>query len=136
MEVILKLNRWANAHTNYGIDALRIALGLFLAYKGIAFFNSEYLDNIAGSEGIYFLLTHYISMAHLAGGILIALGLITRLSALIQIPILAGAVIMNFTGTMNVSYLAQAGIALILCIFFLFYGSGKHSVDYKLKMHR
>lgn len=136
MEIILKLNRWANAHTNYGIDALRVALGLFLAYKGIAFFNSEYLDNIAGSEGIYFLLTHYISMAHLAGGILIALGLITRLSALLQIPILAGAVIMNFTGTMNVSNLAQAGIALILCIFFLFYGSGKHSVDYKLKMHR
>jgi putative oxidoreductase len=136
MEIILKLNRWANAHTNYGIDALRVALGLFLAYKGIAFFNSEYLDNIAGSEGIYFLLTHYISMAHLAGGILIALGLITRLSALVQIPILAGAVIMNFTGNMNVSNLAQAGVALILCIFFMIYGSGKHSVDYKLKMHK
>lgn len=136
MDVILKLNRWANSHTNYGIDGLRIALGLFLVYKGISFFNTTYLDNAAPSEGMLFFLTHYISMAHLAGGILIAIGLLTRLSALLQIPILAGAVIINFTGTMIVSNLAQAGIALILSIFFLVYGSGKHSADYKLRMHK
>jgi uncharacterized membrane protein YphA (DoxX/SURF4 family) len=136
MEIILKLNRWANAHTNYGIDALRIALGLFLTYKGIAFLNTQYFDNMAGTEGYYFLASHYISMAHLAGGILIAIGLITRLAAIIQIPILVGAIIVNFTGYMMVSNLVQASVALALTVFFVFYGSGKHSVDYKLKMHK
>ena len=31
------LNKWANAHTNYGLDIIRIALGFFLIYKGASF---------------------------------------------------------------------------------------------------
>jgi putative oxidoreductase len=136
MDIILKLNRWANAHTNYGIDALRVILGAFLIYKGIFFMGSNYADNMVDSGGSYLFLIHYIAMAHLAGGVLIAIGLITRYSALVQVPILIGALVVNFTGSFNMSNFVQAFVALVLSVFFVIYGSGKHSVDHQLRMHK
>ena len=38
------------------------------------------------------LIIHYISLAHLAGGFMLIVGIVTRLAAAIQIPILFGAV--------------------------------------------
>lgn len=141
MSAILKLNRWANAHTNIAIDVLRFALGSFLFYKGIFFFaesNSaetyRMLAVLPGSAS-NMIIIHIIAMAHVCGGILIALGLITRLAVLFQIPILLAAVFVNLVGEMNTLGLMQSGISLLVCLFFLFYGSGKHSVDYSLKMH-
>lgn len=44
---IKKLNKCANSHAYYPIDILRIALGIFLALKGIYFFkNSSYLESL------------------------------------------------------------------------------------------
>lgn len=140
MKTILKLNRWANAHTNFVMDALRVLFGALIFYKGVLFLEeTEYVYDILkplhASEGTYFVLVHYIALAHLCGGLFIMMGLITRLSSLVQLPILMGAVLINFMGTMDLSNLAQASIGLVLCIFFLFFGSGKHSVDYNLKLH-
>jgi hypothetical protein len=36
---------------------------------------------------------------------------------------------------MNISNLIQACVGLILCTFFVFYGSGRHSVDHSLRLH-
>ena len=140
MRTVVRLNKWANAHTNFAIDALRIATGLFLVYKGIQFATqTQYLVDILGpmgrSLGASLFLVHYVSMAHLCGGLLIALGLLTRLSLLIQLPILVGAVIVNFIGVMDVSNLLQATLVLASALFFVFYGSGQHSMDYSLKMN-
>lgn len=141
MGAILKLNRWANAHTNVGIDVLRVVLGAFLFYKGIFFFSESnatetyrMLAVLPGSAS-NMIIVHIIAMAHICGGILIALGLITRLAVAVQLPILIPAVLVNIAGDVNFIGLAQSGICLLLCVFFLFYGSGKHSVDYSLKMH-
>ncbi len=79
---------------------------------------------------------HYVAPAHLIGGLLISFGLLTRWSIIAQLPILLGAIIINFIGDMNVVYLITACITMITCVFFLFYGSGKHSVDYYLKMEQ
>jgi len=40
-----------------------------------------------------FLFAHFIAFAHLVGGLLIAMGLITRPAILFQLPILIGAVL-------------------------------------------
>ena len=40
METIKTLNKWANAHTYYPLDILRIFLGGFLFYKGIYFMSN------------------------------------------------------------------------------------------------
>lgn len=140
MKTVVKLNKWANAHTNFAIDALRIATGLFLVYKGIQFATqTQYLVDILGpmgkSLGASLILVHYVAMTHLCGGLLIALGLLTRISLLVQLPILIGAVIVNFVGVMDVSNLIQALLVLTSALFFVFYGSGKHSMDYSLKMN-
>ncbi len=140
MPTIKSLNKWANAHTYYPLDLLRIALGVFLFIKGIDFVsNSQILvdlikpvQNLAGTM----IVIHYVAPAHLVGGILIAFGLLTRWSVMAQLPLLLGAVLINFIGEMNVSNLIIASIILLLCIFFLLYGSGKHSVDYYLKMQQ
>ncbi len=79
---------------------------------------------------------HYVVPAHFIGGILIIVGLLTRWAVIAQIPILIGAVIINFAGEMSTNNLILAITALLLCIFFAFYGSGKHSVDKYLKMQQ
>lgn len=138
MGAIKSLNKWANAHTYYPIDILRIALGVFLFLKGVQFMQNqqvlgehfEAIENITGGM----LLLHLIIPAHFVGGVLIVFGLLTRWAVAIHIPILIGAVVINFTGEMNVTNLTLATITLFVCIFFLFYGSGKHSADYFFKM--
>ena len=139
METVDNWNRWANAHTNFFTDALRILFGAFIMYKGFFFLDqADYLENLfrnVSGKGAYFVLIHYVALSHLCGGFFIVLGLLTRWCALIQVPILLGAVLINFVGEMNVSNLLQAFIGLLVCGFFIFYGSGRHSVDHGLRLH-
>lgn len=138
MNNVKQLNKWANAHTYLTLDLVRIALGVFLFTKGISFItNIQYLvdlispiDRIGG--GMF--LIHYIAPAHRIGGILIVFGLLTRWAIIAQLPILIGAIIVNFMGEMHSQNLLLALLILVVCLFFLFYGSGKHSADYYFKM--
>jgi uncharacterized membrane protein YphA (DoxX/SURF4 family) len=82
------------------------------------------------------LILHYIPFAHFAGGFFIIVGLLTRWAVAIQFPLLAGAILTNFLGEMNSTNLMLGSVTLAVCIFFLFYGSGKHSTDYHLKMQQ
>ena len=140
MGTIKTLNKWANNHTYLPIDLLRIALGIFLFIKGINFMaDSEMLMNIfkpmqnmAGGM----LISHYVAPAHFLGGILIAFGLLTRWAIIAQIPILIGAIVINFVGEMDSNNLLLAIITLLVCGFFLIYGSGRRSADYYLKMQQ
>lgn len=140
MGTIKSLNKWANAHTHFSIDILRIALGLFLFMKGLSFMQNistlnalfEPIQHIPGGM----ILLHYVIPAHFIGGILVAFGLLTRWVIIAQLPILIGAVIINFTGEMNSNNLLLAIVVLIVCLWFLVYGSGKHSADYYLKMQQ
>lgn len=140
METIKSLNKWANSHTYIPLDLLRVALGMFLFMKGISFMSdSEMLvslfkpmQNMAGGM----IMVHYVAPAHFLGGILIAFGLLTRWTIIAQIPILIGAVLINFVGEMNTNNLVLAITTLLVCSFFLLYGSGKHSLDYYFKMQK
>jgi uncharacterized membrane protein YphA (DoxX/SURF4 family) len=140
METILKLNRWANAHTNIGIDVLRILLGAFLFYKGLFLFSNDslegnrILESMPGLGG-NLLLIHYVAMAHVCGGAFIAMGLLTRFAVVVQLPILVAAVIINSMGTANLQGVVEASLSLALSVFFLVFGSGKHSVDHSLRLH-
>ncbi|OED41482.1 DoxX family protein [Flavobacteriaceae bacterium (ex Bugula neritina AB1)] len=140
MPTIKSLNKWANAHSYYPLDILRIALGVFLFLKGIDFLSHSQIlvnllkpvQNLAGAM----IVIHYVAPAHLIGGVLIAFGLLTRWSVVAQLPLLIGAIVINFVGEMSVTNLVIASVIFLLCLFFLFYGSGKHSVDYYLKMQQ
>lgn len=140
MATIKTLNKWANAHTYYALDLLRVALGVFLFAKGIELMSNQQqmieiikpFENLFDGMGIL----HYVVPAHFVGGFLIVIGLLTRWAVLAQVPILLGAVLVNFLGEMNVTNLILASVTLMICLFFLFYGSGMHSADYYLKMQK
>lgn len=140
MDTIKALNKWANIHTYLPLDLLRIGLGVFLFTKGIFFMSSsqiliELLSPLQNWAGSMFII-HYVAPAHFIGGLLIMFGLLTRWAILAQLPILIGAIAINFAGEMQMGNFILASITFLVCIFFLIYGSGKNSADYYFKMQQ
>lgn len=140
MGYIKTLNKWANRHTYWPLDLLRVFFGIFLFSKGLQFMgNSQDLIDLIKpiqNMGGGMLAVHYVTPAHLIGGILIVFGLLTRWSVVAQFPIVLGAVLINFFGDMNTTNLILSLVALILSVFFFFYGSGKRSADYYFEMQQ
>jgi uncharacterized membrane protein YphA (DoxX/SURF4 family) len=140
MDTVKSLNKWANRHTSYPVDILRIALGVFLFMKGVSFVTgsqdiADAFAPFANFSGGMFIFT-YVASAHIMGGIMIAIGLLTRWAIWAQLPILIGAVGISLFGSANTQNLVLALITLIVCVFFLIYGSGKRSADYYFKMQK
>jgi uncharacterized membrane protein YphA (DoxX/SURF4 family) len=144
MNVVSKIEHWADAHHPKWIDFIRVILGLFIFYKGILFIsNTDALLEIMKSADLQFVnlgLAHFVAFAHLVGGILIAMGLVTRLAIGFQIPILLGAVLFvnSQEGFLSVTNNLEFGVSLavlILLVVFFIYGSGKFSVDHWMKRH-
>ena len=120
----------------------RIVVGIVLLVKGILFVsNSQQLQQLILSSrfaaGVRFL-TAYITFAHLLGGVFIIIGLFTRLAALLQIPVLIGAIFfilpwqVHITG---VNELILSSVVLVLLVFILWKGSGEISMEQYLKRH-
>ena len=144
METSGKIQHWADTHHPSWLDFIRIALGLFILYKGILFISNTgaLLEIMKNSELQFFnlALAHYVAFAHLVGGLLIALGLVTRFAIIFQLPILFVAVFFvnieqGFLSVSNNLEFELSLIVLILLFVFLFYGSGRVSLDYWMKKH-
>lgn len=131
---------WLNENREMAIEGLRIYLGIALLIKGIQFMVSEelaaeYMQHIT-IPFFEFLSLHVVAVIHIAGGTLLAMGLITRIAALIQIPNLLGAIFFVhlqqglFTRAQNLEFVIL--ILLLLCVFAI-YGSGRLSVDYVIE---
>ncbi len=140
MDRVKHLNKWANAHTSYPVDLLRIALGVFLFIKGTSFITGardigDDLSSISNFSGGMFIF-HYVAAAHIMGGVMIAVGLLTRWAIWAQLPILIGAIVVSFIGEFHFWNMFLAFVTFVICIFFLVYGSGKHSADYYFKMQK
>lgn len=144
MNVVEKVEHWGDMHHAKWLDILRIGLGLLIVSKGIAFISDTEAQiswitraNSFGFSGMMVLmLVHIVAFAHLAGGVLIALGLVTRFAAVFQIPILVGAVFfVNLTRGFSVlnSELWISFTVLMLLIVFWVVGSGPYSVDEWMK---
>src|ERR1043166_2368524 len=129
------------------IDLVRIYLGIALFAKGLYFLSHQEALNklLEGSENLAFAqaaAAHYVIPAHLVGGLLLALGLLTRLAALSQIPILLGALF--YVWLPKVVFVEQrqnfefTALVLFLLVLVSIYGAGRISVDHLLmrKEHR
>lgn len=140
MGTIKTWNKWANAHTYYGLDLVRVALGVFLIVKGVSFMSNldEFIAVMQPFEDLpgSFIILHYVAAAHFVGGFFIVIGLLTRWAVAFQFPILFGAIMTNFLGEMVPANLIMAIVVFLACVFFFVYGSGKHSSDYYLKMQQ
>ena len=136
MNLLQKIDSWAYRHHPKWLDVLRILLGVIIFMKGYFFIkNTDMLMSIMTNSKfpwVSLILAHYVAFAHLVGGFMIAIGLLTRLVVIFQLPVLIGAVI--FVNAQHGffsenSELMFSIIVLFLLIFFLIYGSGPMSID-------
>ncbi len=140
-----QLRNWSTAHHPRWLVIVRIALGLFLMAKGINFMrDTTLLDRLLyGSSSLAEHNTGWlpilITWANLLGGFMILVGLWTRLVALLQLPILIGAIVFinaQKGGFAPESELGLAILTLLLAIFFLLEGSGPLSLDTYFERNR
>lgn len=140
MSVITDVERWGNSHRPGFLDILRIALGVYITYKGLFFItHMNELENTTSGVNTWFagaFIAHYVVFAHILAGPLIAVGLFTRICCLIQIPILIGAVVfVNYPKGIfsigNHMELEVSAAVLLLLIVFMVFGAGKYSIDEK-----
>jgi uncharacterized membrane protein YphA (DoxX/SURF4 family) len=117
---------------------LRIILGLYLIWKGIVFIrDTALLEQLIERTGVGVfssnsnILSFVVAYLSLLCGLFIACGLWTKLSSIIQIPILIVAVFfVNINRIDNSAFeLVLSIITLLLLIFFAFKGSGTLSAD-------
>lgn len=131
---------WANSHREYWLDCVRIYLGVGLFARGLLLitnnstgFFEELIQRSGQSWLTHGVLLHYVILAHFVGGLLLTIGFLTRIAALIQIPVLLGAVffVHRAEGLLaSTQSLEFSGLVLFLLIVFLVSGAGKLSLDY------
>ena len=133
--------RKVEANKDLCFDLLRIYLGIGLFVKGILFLTdmttlSDLMLQSGKFQPLSFLLTHYIPLAHVGGGFMMAVGLWTRTAILANIPVLFGAVFFVyfekglFTQNQGLEFTA---LVFFLLIVLLIWGPGRWSVDNYLK---
>lgn len=117
------------------VELLRVYFGIALFLKGLYF-----IGNMKESFGMLsyqfpyvdFLFSHYVVLAHIGGGICIALGLFSRYAALFNVPVLIAAIffVQAKNGAFNTgTEIELAFMVLMLLFFFIWEGSGLFSVD-------
>lgn len=123
---------WLETHRDIAYSLTRIYLGIALFVRGWIFLSDpSAITILAEAQKVYWWYS-YIIGAHLVGGLLLAAGLLTRFSALLQIPILAGAVLFIHLehGLMTVGQsLELASLILFLLLVYFFFGAGLFAID-------
>ena len=142
MYLLHKIDVWSEKHHPLWLDFFRVLLGTILVWQAIYFIvNKAAIVQIVDQYGFgFYTMTaaHVVIGIHLAGGLLIFFGLLTRFAAAIQIPVLLCNIIFIVlpNGFMSLRSEAELTIAVTaLVLLFLFEGSGHYSVDSYLKRH-
>jgi uncharacterized membrane protein YphA (DoxX/SURF4 family) len=139
MQPIQRFLTWADAHRDQWLDCVRIYIGLGLFARGLLLITNTstgYFVDLLQRSGQSWLtngiLLHYVMIAHLVGGLLLTIGLLTRIAALVQIPILVGAVFFvhkqDGLFALGQSLELSALVLFLLCLFTVA-GAGKLSLD-------
>lgn len=137
MDLLHRIELWGSKHHPKWVDIFRIALGIFLIIRGIQFPQQmevvlRKLPFMSFGSFSLIMLEHYIIFAHLVGGFLLVVGVLTRFACLVQIPILLGAIFF-----VNSSYgdlwhpfseLYISVLVFFMLIYFLIVGNGGFSL--------
>lgn len=134
---------WFEERKDWAIEFLRMVLGIMLFLKGFSFMRNmdQLLDLVGLSTTLWVagVFAHYIVFAHLLGGIFLTIGLITRVVALIQLPIVFGGIIalfLKFGWSDSSDSLVYTALVFMLLVMYLFYGGGRLSADYFLSRNQ
>ena len=130
---------WIQGHEDVFRDLVRMYLGVGLFVKGLYLMSHRneldqllgQLDNASFAQAA---AAHYVIPVHIVGGLVLAIGLLTRLAALLQIPILLGAVFYVHLPQMALidsrQSLEFSALVLFLLVLVVAYGAGRFSVDH------
>jgi uncharacterized membrane protein YphA (DoxX/SURF4 family) len=141
MKNINDCKQWIQSHVDVVIDLVRMYLGVGLFVKGLYFLmhKEEMLKLLEGPDNMVFAqgaVAHYVIPVHLVGGLLLAIGLLTRLAALAQMPILIGAIcyvwmprVLLFEQRQSFEF---AALVLFLLALVFVYGGGRFSLDHRI----
>lgn len=140
--IVTRYHPFGPLRKSFVLLVARIIVGLILFVKGILFLrNSEQLEQLILASrfapGVAFL-TAYITFAHLFGGVFIIIGLFTRIAALLQIPILLGALFFILPWQMHITGVDELILSIVvlgLLVLILLKGSGEFSMEEYLKSH-
>ena len=143
MGMLQRLEKWSTTHHPRWLVFLRVALGISLTLKGYTFlYNRVTLENLLAQSGIdqyNSWLPYVIAWLHLICGFFITIGLFTRLSALIMIPILVFAVFF-INAPLGIfapgSEFVFSFLVLLMLVFFFIEGGGQLSMDNALKKYQ
>jgi len=132
MKIFNEIVDWLNTNHDLAYSIIRMFLGAALFVRGLILLSDPAaISELAGLNNLYWWFS-YITIIHLVGGLLLTLGFLTRIAALLQIPILAGAVFFIHMRqglvTEGQSLELSALVFVLLMIYFLF-GSGSLSLD-------
>lgn len=130
---------WTEAHRSLWLDCTRILLGFGILMRGVRLIThastGHPVDLLPADES--WLLTsgvlYYAMFAQLLGGVLLMIGFFTRLAALMQIPILVGALFLvprQDGWPVPGPALEFSALVLFLLVVIAVAGAGKFSLAY------
>jgi putative oxidoreductase len=135
--------QWLEANRDIWWDLLRIYLGFALVVKGIVYMThrTPFAAQMSAANVPFAStgLAEVVALTHIAGGLMLAFGLLTRIGAAIQIPNLLGAVFFVhlkeglFTPGQTLEF---AMLVLFVLGLYAFSGAGRLSIDYAFSNKR
>ncbi len=123
-----------NNNQNIAYLLIRTFIGLILFVRGWLFFSNPDAIMELVKDNTYHMWYSYVTIGHLIGGLFLTIGIFSRLGALIQLPILAGAVfVVHEQSLLNQGQsLELAVLVLFLLIVCFIFGSGAISLGRRL----
>jgi MFS transporter, NNP family, nitrate/nitrite transporter len=122
------------------LDLLRVFLGGALAIKGIYFIlNMQAIEKMLNMGLFQSVVSWYVILAHVVGGISLSIGFATRTYSLVNIPVLLGAIffVHGKEGLFSDGQDVQFSLLVLVCLgIFAWTGSGKFSLDHVLNPNR
>ncbi len=115
---------------------IRTFIGIALFVRGyLLFTNPEAIMQLVADDQLHMWFS-YVTIGHLIGGFFMAIGVFTRLGALIQIPLLVGAVFVVHDKSLlqGSQSLELAVLVLFLLVVCFVYGSGKNSLGKRFNL--
>ena len=131
MSKLRDISESMNSKTEIAYGLIRIFLGMALLIRGWIIISNPASILELGVERESFIWVSLIGFAHLIGGLFLSLGILTRLGAFIQIPILFSATFFVYAQTklmMGGQSLELAALVLFLLVVYFAFGSGALSV--------
>jgi putative oxidoreductase len=125
-----------NSNQNIAYSFIRTFIGIALFSRGwFLISNPDAIMELVG-DNQYHMWYSYVTIGHLIGGFFLAIGIFSRLGALLQIPILFGAVfIVHGKGLMQAGQSMELAVLVLFLLLICFiFGSGAKSLGRRFKL--